>query len=100
MVALVGLLAPPSLTVHAMAPAGQAASVDCPDHAPPPGPCPAKDTARHAAGDCCAQMSGTVALLPSAAVLDRPIAHFSAVPTLARSLAGRTLTEDPPPPRV
>jgi len=100
MTALVALLVPPSLTVHAMAPVGQAVSLDCPDHAPPPEPCPAKGTAKHAAGDCCAQMSGTVALLPSAAALDAPILFSSAAPARARSLAGRTYSRDPPPPRV
>ena len=37
-IAAIALLAPPGMTAHAMAPAGQAASVDCPDHAPPPDP--------------------------------------------------------------
>jgi len=38
MIAVVALLSPPGMTAHAMAPAGQAAMVDCPGHAPPPDP--------------------------------------------------------------
>jgi hypothetical protein len=100
LIAAVALLVPPGLTVHAMAPAGQAASVDCPDHAPPPDPCPEHDTAKHAAGACCPMMSGAVALLPAT------IASGEAVPAQAPpqvrspSLTGRLFTQDPPPPRI
>ena len=100
MIAVVALLAPPAMTVHAMAPAGQAATVDCPGHAPPPDPCPDHDTAKHAAGACCPLMSGAVALLP--AVIASGETASSPTPRLGRapSLIGRIVTQDPPPPRV
>lgn len=99
-IALVALLAPPGMTVHAMAPAGEVASVDCPDHAPPPDPCPDHGTARHAVGDCCPLMSGTVALLP--AVVGSGETASSPAPGQVRStsLIGRVFSQDPPPPRV
>ena len=37
MVALVALLAPPGMAVHAMTPSQ---AIDCPDHVPHPDPCP------------------------------------------------------------
>ena len=49
-----------------MAAVPQASSVDCPDHAPPPDPCPSEGTAKHAASACCPMMSGAVALLQCA----------------------------------
>jgi hypothetical protein len=100
MIAVVALLAPPGVIVHAMAPAGHAAMADCPGHAPPPDPCPDHDTAKHAAGACCPLMSGAVALLP-ATVANRAVASSYAprrVP--APRLIGRLFTQDPPPPRV
>lgn len=89
---------------HAMAPpmtqdAG-GASVDCPDHAPPPVPCPEQGTAKHAASQCCPLMAGSVALLPPA-ILERtpsPAEHPLLAP--AHRLAGLIFTQDPPPPRV
>ena len=100
LIALVALLAPPGMSVHAMAPAGQASSADCPDHAPPPDPCPSQGTAKHAAGACCPLMSGAVALLPPPAVVDTPIFLDVPVPVRVHSLVGRLFTKDPPPPRV
>jgi hypothetical protein len=100
MIAMVALLVPPGMTVHAMAPMGQAASIDCPDHAPPPAPCPDHGTAKHAAGACCPLMSGAVGLLP-ATVANAELASSHAPPRLQLPrLVGRTFTQDPPPPRV
>lgn len=76
------------------------ASVDCPDHAPPPAPCPEDGTGKHAASQCCPLMAGSVALLPSTTV-DRaasPVEDPLLAPT--RRLDGLTVTQDPPPPRV
>ena len=100
MIAVVALLAPPGMTAHAMAPAGQAAMVDCPGHAPPPDPCPDHDTAKHAAGACCPLMSGAAALLPAAAA-NGGAAPSHAVPQVhSPALVGRLFAQDPPPPRV
>ena len=101
MIAVVALLLPPGMTAHAMAPAGQAALVDCPGHAPPPDPCPDHDTAKHAAGACCPLMSGAVALLPATVAngevsLIAPHRRVFGRP----DLIGRLFTQDPPPPRV
>ena len=98
MVALVALLMPPGMAVHAMASSGQAASLDCPGHAPPP--CPDHDTAKHAAGDCCPLMSGAVALLPTA-IAGGEAASSPVVPQdCAPDLVGLLFAKDPPPPRV
>jgi hypothetical protein len=100
LIAVVALLAPPGLTVHAMAPVAQAASIDCPDHAPPPDPCPDHGTAKHAAGACCPLMSGAIALLP-ATVANGAVASAHALPRFRLPrLIGRLFTQDPPPPRV
>jgi hypothetical protein len=97
LIALLTLVAPPGLAVHAMAPAGQVMA-GCPDHAPPP--CPDDGTARHAAGTCCPTMAGTMALpLPLAAVDPLPKAGSPLAPS-TRLLVGHTLTKDPPPPRA
>ena len=99
LIALVALVAPPGMSAHAMAPAGQASSVDCPDHAPPPD-CPAQGTAKHAAGQCCPLMAGVVALLPPVALAQTPAPFHARPATVARSLTGLVFTQDPPPPRV
>jgi hypothetical protein len=98
MVALVALLMPPGMAVHAMASSGQAASLDCPDHAPPP--CPDHDTAKHAAGACCPLMSGAVALLPTALVVGEAASSSALVRIHVPSLTGRIVKQEPPPPRV
>jgi len=100
MVALVALVAPSGMTVHAMAPAEQAALVDCADHPPLTDPCPDHGTAKHAAGDCCPLMTSAVALLPPAAGVDGPAASCTLMPAPVRSLVGRDIAKDPPPPRV
>ena len=101
LLALLALIAPPGTTIHAMAAASHASSVDCPDHAPPPpDPCPSEGTAKHAASTCCPLMSATVALpaappgVEAPAFLDRPVS------AAVHLLAGRLFTKDPPPPRV
>jgi hypothetical protein len=99
LIALMALVAPPGMTVHAMAPAGQASSVDCPDHAPPD-PCPSEGTAKHAAGACCPLMSGAVALLPPAARVEAPASLHPPAPAPGRHLSGLAFSQDPPPPRV
>jgi hypothetical protein len=99
LVALMALVAPPGMTIHAMA-APQASSVDCPDHAPPPDPCPSEGTAKHAANTCCPLMSGAVALLPAATGIERPVLFAVDLPLHGRSLVGHVSTKDPPPPRV
>ena len=100
LVALMALIAPPGMTVHAMAAASQASSVDCPDHAPPPDPCPSEGTAKHAASTCCPLMSGTVAVLIAPAGIEAPAFVDAPLPPSVRSLVGRVFTKDPPPPRV
>jgi hypothetical protein len=71
---------------------------DC-DHAPPP-PCPEKNTAKHAAGLCCALMSGAIALLPAVpAGSTERMPHLFAM-AAARHLIGLSPHKDPPPPRV
>lgn len=99
LVALMALIAPPGMTIHAMA-ASQASSVDCPDHAPPPDPCPSERTAKHAASACCPLMSGTVAVLAAPAGADAPAFTDIPVSTSVRHLVGRVFAKDPPPPRV
>jgi hypothetical protein len=100
LVALMALIAPPGMTFHAMAAAPQAASVDCPDHAPPPDPCPGEGTAKHAASTCCPLMSGAVALLPALTGIETPILLDVPMLLRVRSLVGLLFTKDPPPPRV
>ncbi len=73
---------------------------DCPDHVPPPDPCPLKDTAKHAAGDCCPMMSGVPALLPEAIPGDTRSPFHSRVLSVGISLTGLLFTQDPPPPRA
>jgi hypothetical protein len=101
LVALMALIAPPGMSAHAMAAAAsQASSVDCPDHAPPPDPCPSEGTAKHAASACCPLMSGTVAVLIAPAAIETPVFIDAPMSTSARSLVGCVFTKDPPPPRV
>jgi hypothetical protein len=89
---------------HAMTPdvvvEAQAALVDCPDHAPPPKPCPEQGTAKHAASQCCPLMSGSVALLPSTDAEQASSFVEPRLLALALRLDGLTFTQDPPPPRV
>lgn len=87
-------------TMLAAPPPGQLAASGCPEHAPPPDPCPEKGTAKHAAGDCCLQMACSLAVLPSAAAGDGPLGHAAPAASFATRLAGRAFTKDPPPPRV
>jgi hypothetical protein len=100
LIALMALIAPPGMSSHAMAAAPQASSVDCPDHAPPPDPCPSEGTAKHAASACCPLMSGAVALLPPPLGVETPVPFDVQLLPHARSLVGRVFTKDPPPPRV
>ena len=95
-----------ALPMLGTAPAGHArvgaeqAAADCPEHAPPPDPCPAKGTAKHAAGECCPLMSSTLALLPLSVDGETAASYSAPVPSPVRSLAGYVFTKDPPPPRV
>jgi len=80
---------------------GERTAADCAEHAPPPDPCPAKGSAKHAAGDCCPLMAGALALLPAVPAGGEMAMAFDALlPWRAPSLAGRLFTKDPPPPRV
>lgn len=102
LIAVVAFAVPSFGTVmagHAMAPAGQVASVDCPDHAPPPG-CPAQGTAKHAAGECCPLMSGAVALLLPGPIAEAPARSHARVIAAVANLASLFLKHEPPPPRV
>src|SRR5262245_12883400 len=105
LVALFGFVIP-SLGMASVAQAQTSASVeqtamaDCSEHAPPPAPCPDKDSAKHAAGTCCPLMAGVPALLLPAATIEAPFASSAPAALSVRSLAGRILTKDPPPPRV
>jgi len=100
LIALAALIAPPVTAVHAMTPAAAMTGVDCLDHAPPPDPCPEKDTARHAMATCCPMMAGAVALLSPSAGNEAAVSFHPPVPPLARQLSGLLFTQDPPPPRV
>jgi hypothetical protein len=100
LITLVALIAPPGLVVHAAAaPSSGTAAVDCPDHTPPPAPCPDEGTASHAARTCCPLMASAVALLAPTPDLASPLATAPPAAPRARSLAGRILATDPPPPR-
>jgi hypothetical protein len=81
-----------------VATAGQAAT-DCPEHGPPPDRCPAKDTAKHAAGVCCSLMSSVLGLLPAAPDDDGQRPLLVPVALLAPNFIGHIVTKDPPPPR-
>lgn len=85
---------------HAMAPPQQAASVECPDHAPPPQDCPAEGTAKHAAGQCCPLMAGVVALLSPTVTASVSAVRHALVSATTHDLTGRLFTQDPPPPRL
>src|SRR5262245_56446571 len=74
-------------------------AADCPEHAPPPDPCPAKDTAKHVAGDCCPLMSSALALLPAAAGGNAPPSLDDPVLRPVQCLAGHLFAKDPPPPK-
>ncbi|MFI4999643.1 MAG: hypothetical protein ACHQK9_07165 [Reyranellales bacterium] len=102
LIALLAFVCPPTFGVLAgpAAHAATMASADCPDHMPPPKPCPAQGTARHAAGSCCPMMTGAVALLPSVPAAEpRHPAHASIRSTVA-GLSGLLFAKDPPPPRA
>lgn len=102
LIALLAFLAPSFGTAsmaHVAQPRKQAASADCPGHAPPPD-CPAQGTAKHAAGNCCPLMAGVVALLPPAAVVQTAAPLHARPATIAANLTGLPFTQDPPPPRV
>jgi hypothetical protein len=73
---------------------------DCPDHAPPPQPCPDKGTAKHATGTCCPLMSAMVALMPSAPEFTELKNQYDYMPSVAAGQPGLLVTKDPPPPRV
>ena len=101
LIALLAFACPPLSGAHAGPAVHHAASgVDCPDRAPPPQPCPAQGTAKHAAGACCAMMAGMLAVLPGPPILQ------TLPPSVGRSLAvyadltGLLFTKDPPPPRA
>jgi hypothetical protein len=100
LIALMALIAPPGMTIHAMAAGPEMAAVDCPDHGPPPDPCPSEGTAKHAANTCCPLMSGAVALLPPQMGVETRVPFDVHLSQRARSLVGRVFTQDPPPPRV
>lgn len=103
LIALVGFVIPSLGTAsmaHAAHPVEQAAAADCPEHAPPPDPCPAKGTAKHVAGDCCPLMASSLAVLPPMAGIEGTRRFRAPGPGRVQSLAGRTFTKDPPPPRV
>jgi hypothetical protein len=101
LIALCAFLAPPAVAPTAAMQSGSHAMMsDCPDHAPPPAPCPDKDTAKHAAGLCCPFMAMVIALLPASAT-SANAAHFADnVPPVSRDLTGLSPHQDPPPPRV
>ena len=103
LVALIAFVVPTLGTAsmaHAAAFVERAVSTDCPEHAPPPDPCPEHGTSKHAAGLCCPLMSAAVALLP--ATMASGVRAAWQTPPRARSpsLVGRFFTQDPPPPRV
>ena len=100
LITLMALIAPPGMTLHAMAAASEMSAVDCPDHAPPPDPCPSEGTAKHAANTCCPLMSGAVAVMPAPTGIETPVVLDVPALSRVRSLAGRVYTKDPPPPRV
>ena len=107
LIALVAFVVPSfgtAVASHAMTSSmthgAQAATVECPDHAPPPEDCPAQGTAKHAAGQCCPMMSCTFAVLPPASVGVSPAPLHDWLAAPVRSLTGLTFTQDPPPPRV
>ena len=100
LVSLVALMVPPGMASHAIMPTHQAATVNCPDHALPPPPCPDQGTTKHAAGDCCPLMASMAALLPSAVAIDGLVVFQVPPPGRGEGHAGRTVTKDPPPPRV
>jgi len=98
-----GSLANPPTPAHASMQHGSAtdgmAVTDCDDHAPPPPDCPAKGTAKHAAGTCCPLMAGVVGVLPPAAAAPVPPAPSTLEPAGTPRLGGLAATHDPPPPR-
>lgn len=101
LLALLAFVLPPSVSPMAVVVHGEhLAMSDCPDHAPPPKPCPAKDTAKHAAGVCCPLMTGMFALMASPPAAEhRPIVRDH-IQSVAAGLPGLLFTKDPPPPRV
>ena len=103
LIALIAFVVPAFGTAvagHAAMPAERTASLDCPGHAPPPDPCPAKGTAKHAAGVCCPLRASSLALLPPAAGIDGTVPIRAPLAERVQSLVGRLFTKDPPPPRV
>jgi hypothetical protein len=101
LIALLAFVMPPSFVpATAMASADHATMSDCPNHAPPPAPCPEKGTAKHAAGLCCPAMAGSLAVLPAGVPGPSRTVHQSYVAPVVSHLTGLSLTKDPPPPRV
>jgi len=101
LVALSAFLIPPAVApTAAMAAGGHAMTSDCPDHAPPPAPCPDKDSTKHAAGLCCPFMALTVAVLPMATASADGRGFTGNAAPVTRDLTGLSPHKDPPPPRV
>jgi hypothetical protein len=101
LVALCAFLLPPAIApAAAMASGDRVTMSDCPDHAPPPAPCPDKGSAKHAAGLCCPAMAQVVAVLPVVAVTASRASHDARGLPAARDLTGLSPHMDPPPPRV
>src|SRR5258708_39017047 len=101
LIALCAFLAPPAIApTAAMQSSSHAMMSDCPDHAPPPAPCPDKDSAKHAAGLCCPFMALTVAVLPLVAASADGHRFAGHAAPVTRDLAGLSPHKDPPPPRV
>ena len=100
LVALAAFLVPsfvgPAVAAHRMS---DPVMSDCGHEMPLP-PCPAKDTAKHAAGLCCPFMLGAVALLPRIAAVDPRSLHAAFAPPVVPHLIGLSPHKDPPPPRV
>jgi hypothetical protein len=95
---VVAFMMPTATMQPARAMQGGEKTVHCHDHMPPP--CPDHDTAKHAAGACCASMAAASALLPATVAAARSLASSSdLVSTAVAGLTGFSRTQEPPPPR-
>jgi hypothetical protein len=101
LIALCAFLLPPAVTpTEATAPSKHGMMSNCPDHAPPPAPCPEKGSAKHAAGLCCPAMAQVVAVLPVVAMTTSLASSDPPALSVTRDLTGLSPHKDPPPPRV
>lgn len=95
---VMAFMVPPAAMQPAQAMQGGERGVHCPGSLPPP--CSDHDTAKHAAGTCCASMAAASALLPaSGEAVASAMSSLDRASTVVAGLTGFSQAKEPPPPR-